>query len=113
MRDFDGYTATYVTATGYSCITSGPAAISAVLVQASATGAFELFASSTATGSTAITGVVRAYSTTGSATVQSAVLFEFPAIDCPAGICIRNNPSADPKLTIFWRPMGSATSAGS
>lgn len=109
MIDFNGYKATYLSATGYSCITSGPAAIGGVLVQASATGAFELFTSSTATSSTAITGVVRAFSTSGSVTVQSAVIFQFPAIDCPTGFCVRVSPSADPKLTIFWVPMGSGS----
>lgn len=103
MIDTRAYTAAYLTATGYSCITSAAGIIGGVLVQASATGAFQLFASSTATSSTAITGVVRAYSTSGSVTVQSAVWFPL-YVDCPGGICIRVSPAADPKLTLFWKP---------
>lgn len=94
--------ATYLTATGYQCIASGPSQIIGVLVQSSATGGFQIFASNTATSSTAISGVVyRAIATGG--TANAAIYFPFPA-DMPTGFCIRNAPSADPKLTLFWSP---------
>ena len=102
--DYGFYKATYLTATGYLAITSGPSVIGSIVVQASSTGGFELFTTSTATASTAITGVVRAFSTTA-ATTQGAVNFPLQ-IDCPTGFCIRVSPSLDPKLTLFWRPVG-------
>lgn len=94
----DGYTATYSTATGYSCLTSGPAMIGSILVHSSATGGFQLFTSSTATAASAITAPV-----SGSG---YAKLFELN-VNSPTGFCYRNLPAADPKLTIFWRPTGS------
>ena len=93
-------TPTYVTATGYQCITSAPAAILGVLVQATATGGFQLFSSNTATAATAISGpVYRAIATGG--TANSAIYFPFPA-HMPTGFCLRNLPADDPKLTLFW-----------
>lgn len=98
--------ASYVTTTGYSCITSGPAAIFSILVHGSATGGFQLFSGNTATASAAITGNVWAYGTTG-ATVNQGVIFPLGA-QLPTGFCIRNLPSLDPKLTIFWAPLGTS-----
>lgn len=96
---------TYVTATGYSCITSAAAVLYGVLVHGTATCGFQLFSSNTATASTAITGSVWAYGTTG-ATVNQGVFFDTPA-QLPAGFCIRNLPALDPKLTLFWAPAGT------
>jgi hypothetical protein len=97
-------TPVYLTATGYVCITSGPACLIGVLVQSSATGGFQVFSSNTATASTAVSGVVyRAIATGG--TANAGIFFDFPA-DFPTGFCIRNIPSLDPKLTLFWSPNG-------
>jgi hypothetical protein len=98
--------ATYVTATGYQCITSGSAKILGVLVHSSATGGFQMFSSSTATAATALSGIVyRAIATGG--TANAAIYFPFPW-DTQNGFCIRNIPSADPKLTLFWIPGSTA-----
>lgn len=99
--------ATYLTATGYQCITSGASQIIGVLVHSSATGGFQVFSSNTATASTAISGVVyRAIATGG--TANAAIYFPFPA-DMQTGFCIRNIPSLDPKLTLFWAPTPGQT----
>lgn len=98
-------TATYVTATGPVCITSANAQIIGILFQASATQAVTIYANTTAT--TPISGVVRGYSTTGSATTQPAVYVPFPA-NCSGGITISSSVSGDPKLTLFWNPTGGA-----
>ena len=99
--------AKYVSATGYSCITSGGAALIGVLCQGSATCGFQIFTGNTATGSTAISGLVRAYVTTA-ATAQQAVWFPFPA-DLPTGFCVYNQDTLDPKITLFWQPLSPNT----
>lgn len=88
-------TATYSTATGYSCITSGPATVYGVLVHGSSSCGFQLFSSSTATAATAVCAPVSASS--------KAVYFPIQT-EFPTGFCLRNVPSLDPKLTLFWSP---------
>jgi len=99
-------TPAYVTVTGYQCITSAGAEIYGVLVHGTGTGGFQLFSSNTATAATAVTGPVWTYATVGGATVNSAVYYPLAAT-FPAGFCVRQLPSADPKLTLFWRPVGN------
>lgn len=97
-------TAYYATATGAVCITSAPSAIQGVLFQGSATGSCQFFAGVTATGSP-ISGSIRAYATTGAATANPAAWYPFPAV-CASGFCVIVGGSLDPKLTIFWNPLG-------
>ena len=94
----------YGTATGYVCVTSADAAIIGVLFQGTGTGTLEIFRGVTATAASAI-GVVRAYLTAAGATANSAVWYPFPAV-LNDGFCIRVGPSADPRLTLFWSPVG-------
>ena len=89
----------YATATGYFCVSSGPAQIIGVLVHGSATGGFQIFTSNTATAATAICGVVSASG--------YARFIDMP-LDVHAGFCVRNVPSLDPKLTLFWVPMATS-----
>lgn len=107
MPNFPNYgTAFVATATGAVCITSANAQIIGVLVQSSATGSFQLWAGTTATGAGArLSHLVRAYTTTGSATAQSAVWYPFPAY-ASGGITLNVGGSLDPKLTLFWNPVG-------
>lgn len=100
---------TYVTATGYSCITSGAAELFGVLCHGTGTASYALYSSNTATSSTAVTGQVTVYATVAGATANSAVLHNL-SIAFPTGFCFRVGPSADPKITLFWRPMGPAAS---
>lgn len=89
-------------ATGYTCITSAPAAVYGVLVKSTGTGGFQLFASNTATGSTAITGVI-GFSTQAGSTINTPLYFPTPLL-LPTGFCLRNLPGLDPDLTLFWSP---------
>lgn len=94
----------YATATGAVCLTSSNAAIFGVLFQGSATGSVQIWQGVTATGAGAISGVIRAYATTGAATANAAAWYPFPAY-CSGGICINVGASLDPKLTLFWSPL--------
>ena len=100
----------YLTATGTICITSGAAELYSILVHGSATGGFALYpgVSGSATTSNALTGNVYAYATTG-VTINPGLLFSMPSA-WPRGLTVVVLPSADPRLTLFWRPMGPASS---
>ena len=95
----------YATATGYVCVTSADAAIIGVLFAGTGTGTLEIFSGVTATAASAIGGVIRAYVTATGATANAAVFMPFPAV-FNDGFCVRVGPSADPRLTIFWSPVG-------
>ena len=94
-------TSTYVVASGFSCITSGPAELYGVLLKATATGTFQIFSSNTATASTAICGVI-GYTTQAGTTANMALYFPFPR-DFPAGFCV-SVIGSDPSTTLFWNP---------
>jgi hypothetical protein len=101
-----------VTATGVLCVTSANAYIIGILFQGTATNIARLWVGVTATGTaTAGLGRIVANGTTGSATVNPATYYQFPAY-CSGGICISNNGttdgSLDPSITLFWNPAGGA-----
>src|SRR5512146_1734958 len=107
-QDLSYGTAYHATVTGAVCITSGNSHIFGVLFQGTATGNVQIWAGTTATATAAgvpLSGVIRAYATTGSATVQSAVYYPFPAY-ASGGITINVGGSLDPQLTLFWSPVG-------
>ena len=99
--------ASYVTVVGATVITSANAQIIGILFQSTATGDIQIWAGTTASGAAALSGVIRAYATTGAATVQSAVYIPFPAY-ASGGISINVVGAQDPKLTLFWNPAGGA-----
>ena len=90
------------TTTGTVTVSTQNCQILGVLVAASATGAFQLFHGQ-ATGNP-ITNLVRAFSTTGSVTAQSAVYFPVPGY-ASGGLTLYIAPAADPKLTLFYNPL--------
>lgn len=107
MPNYPNYGTAYLaTATGAVCITSANAQVIGVLFQGSATGTLQIWAGTTATGAASgLSHIIRAFVTTGSATAQSAVYFPFPAY-ASGGITINVGASTDPKLTLFWNPVG-------
>lgn len=94
-------TATRITTTGITAITSANAAVIGVLCCNSATaGAIQLFAGTTATGATGgkiLTGVI---------TYASGSVGAF--IACPAyasgGLVVNVGAAQNPDLTIYWNP---------
>lgn len=102
-----------VTATGINCVTSANAYIIGIMFQGTATNVARLWYGTTATATTAGVplGRIVANQTTGSATVNPATYFAFPAY-CSGGICISNagtgDGSLDPSITLFWNPAGGA-----
>ena len=110
MQDLGFGTATYLSATGTVCITSANARIIGVMFNGTGTGKLSIFAgvTSTATSSAApLSGQIIAYSTAADATVNKAVYFPFPAY-ASGGITTVVGGSADPKVTLFWSPVGGA-----
>lgn len=102
-----GY-AKYVSAAGATVVSTVNSRIIGFLIQSTATGNIQLWAGTTATSTAAgvaLSGVIRAYATTGSATVQSSVYFPFPAY-ASGGCCVNVGGAGDPSVTIFWCPTG-------
>ena len=97
-------TAYYATAAGAVCVTSANAAILGVLFQSTATGTLQIWQGVTATGAGALSGVIRAYATTGAVTANPAVWYPFPCF-ASGGICLNVGGAQDPKLTLFWTPL--------
>ena len=92
---------------GATCLTSANAYIIGVLFQGTATNTARLWAGTTATGAGQLSGKIVANGTTGSATVNAATYYEFPAY-ASGGITIENLGAQDPALTLFWNPAGGA-----
>lgn len=102
-------TATFVTATGAQVISSANSYILGILFHGTGTGAVQIFAGVTATtvvttsGGNALSGTIRAFTTVGGATVNSAVYIPFPAY-ASGGITLLVGATTDPRLTLFWNP---------
>jgi hypothetical protein len=103
-------TATRLTATGASVITSGNSYIIGILFQGTGTGSLSLWAGTTATttaGGSPLSGVIRAFATAAGATVNPASYFPFPAY-ASGGITVNVPATADASITLFWAPAGGA-----
>ena len=103
-------TAYFATVTGSTVISSGNSNIRGILFTGTATGSCQLWAGITATATSngaPMTGIIRAFVTTGAATSQSAVWYPFPAY-ASGGITINVGAAIDPSLTLFWNPAGGA-----
>ena len=92
---------------GATCITSANAYIIGILFSGTATNSARIWAGITATGASALKGYIVANATTGSATVNAATYYPFPAY-CSGGITIENLGAQDPSLSLFWNPAGGA-----
>jgi len=98
------------TATGVTTISSAPCAVFGVLFQGSATNGIRIYnapSTASATVASAMTHDVVAYPT-AAATVNEAVYLPIPGMT-DNGLTIDIFPSADPKLTLFYDPMGAST----
>ena len=99
-------TATRVTGTGYTAITSANAYIIGILFASSGTCALSLYAGVGATGSSTIGGPIR-FNVTVEATIPAAQFISYPAY-CSGGFHINIPACADPNVTLFWNPAGGA-----
>ena len=103
-------TAYRATVAGVTCVTSANANIMGILFTGTATGTCQIWAGTTATATSngvPLSGIIRAFVTTGAATSQSAVWYPFPAY-ASGGFTIDVGGAQDPSLTLFWNPAGGA-----
>ena len=102
-----GY-AKYISAAGATVVSTVNSRLIGILFQASATSAIQIWAGTTATATAAgvaLSGVIRAYATTGTATVQPSFYQPFPAY-ASGGCCVNVTGAGDPSVTLFWCPTG-------
>lgn len=97
-------TATRVTGTGYTAITSANSYIIGVMFNSSGTCAVSLYKGANASGSVTISGLIR-YNVTVEATIPQAVFVEWPGY-APSGFSVNVPATSDPDVTIFWNPVG-------
>lgn len=96
-------TATHVSVTGYTAITSADAAIIGLMFHSSGTCAASFYLTAAASGSVTVGGLMR-FNVTVSATIPQALYLSFPAA-CPDGFSVNIAACADPDVTIFWNPV--------
>jgi len=98
----------FYTATATSlCITSANAYILGILFHGTATNSAQLYKGITVNAANALCGPLVANGTTGTATVNAATFYDFPAY-CSGGITIKVIGAGDPNVTLFWNPAGGA-----
>ena len=100
----DAGKASFLSVTGATCLTSANSALIGILFQSTGTAALQLWQGVTATGAAnQLSGIIRGYVTAAAATVNTALYYPFPAIAL-GGITVNVGGSADPALTLFWKP---------
>ena len=97
-------TATRVTGTGYTAITSANAYIIGLMFNSSGTCAISLYAD--ASGSSTISGLIR-FNVTVEATIPAAVFVDWPGYS-EGGFAVNIPATSDPDVTLFWNPAGGA-----
>lgn len=104
MPNYPEYgTPRYFTVAGATCVTSSPAQIVGILFHGTSTGEIQIWAGVTAT-TNPISGAITAF-TTSQSTLNSFVYCPFPAY-CSGGFSVNIIGSNDPKITLFWNPVG-------
>ena len=102
MQSVNVGVATYVSGTGYRCITSAACDLYGFIIKGTSTGTVQFFAGATATATNILSGAI-GYTTLGGSTASPTPLF-FPfQASLPTGFTILH-VNSDPNLTLFWKP---------
>ena len=109
-QDLGSHSTFLGTATGVTTISSAPCAVYGVLFQGSATGGIRIYdaaSTASATASSAMThDIITVVTVEG--TVITASYIPIPGMT-RNGLTVDLMPSADPKLTLFYDPIGYST----